>query len=60
MPTRLTPKKLVKRPERLSPGHRLCAGCAASIIMRQILAAVDAPVIIANTHHADHIAKRFL
>ena len=48
MPTRLTPKELVERPERLSPGHRLCAGCAASIIMRQILAAIDAPVVIAN------------
>ena len=47
-PTRLTPKELSKRPERLSPGHRLCAGCGASIIVRQMLAAIDDPVVIAN------------
>jgi pyruvate ferredoxin oxidoreductase beta subunit len=48
MPTKLTPKELAKRPERLSPGHRLCAGCGASIVVRQILAAVDEPVVLAN------------
>ncbi len=48
MATKLTPKELSKRPERLSPGHRLCAGCGATIIVRQILAAIDEPVIIAN------------
>lgn len=47
-PTKLTPKELSKRPERLSPGHRLCAGCGATIIVRQILAAIDDPVVIAN------------
>ncbi len=48
MPTKLTPKELSKRPERLSPGHRLCAGCGASIIVRQMLAAIDDPVVLAN------------
>jgi len=48
MPTKLTPKELSKRPERLAPGHRLCAGCGASIIVRQMLAAIDDPVVIAN------------
>jgi len=48
MATKLTPKELSKRPERLSPGHRLCAGCGASIIVRQMLAAIDDPVVIAN------------
>jgi pyruvate ferredoxin oxidoreductase beta subunit len=48
MATKLTPKELSKRPERLAPGHRLCAGCGASIIVRQMLAAIDAPVVIAN------------
>ena len=48
MATKLTPKELSKRPERLAPGHRLCAGCGASIIVRQILAAIDDPVVIAN------------
>jgi len=48
MATKLLPKELAKRPERLSPGHRLCAGCGASIIVRQMLAAIDEPVVIAN------------
>ena len=48
MATKLTPRELAKRPERLAPGHRLCAGCGASIAVRQILGAVDEPVVVAN------------
>ena len=48
MATRLIPKELAKRGERLAPGHRLCAGCGASIIVRQMLAAIDEPVVIGN------------
>ena len=48
MATKLMPRELAKRPERLAPGHRLCAGCGASIIVRQMLAAIDDPVVIAN------------
>ncbi|MGD1996768.1 MAG: thiamine pyrophosphate-dependent enzyme [Anaerolineae bacterium] len=48
MATRLIPKELAKQPERLAPGHRLCAGCGASIIVRQMLAAIDSPVVISN------------
>jgi pyruvate ferredoxin oxidoreductase beta subunit len=48
MATKLVPKELAKRPERLAPGHRLCAGCGASIIVRQVLAAIDEPVVLAN------------
>jgi pyruvate ferredoxin oxidoreductase beta subunit len=48
MATKLTPKELSKRPDRLAPGHRLCAGCGASIVVRQMLAAIDDPVVIAN------------
>jgi pyruvate ferredoxin oxidoreductase beta subunit len=48
MATRLTLKELSKREDRLSPGHRLCAGCGASIIVRQMMAAIDEPVVIAN------------
>jgi pyruvate ferredoxin oxidoreductase beta subunit len=48
MATRLIPKELAKRPERLAPGHRLCAGCGASIVVRQVLVAIDRPVVIAN------------
>jgi len=48
MATRLVPKELAKKKDRLAPGHRLCAGCGASIIVRQMLAAIDDPVVIAN------------
>jgi len=48
MATKLVPKELAKRPERLAPGHRLCAGCGASIVVRQVLAAIDEPVVLAN------------
>jgi pyruvate ferredoxin oxidoreductase beta subunit len=43
------PKELMKKPERLAPGHRLCAGCGASIVARQVLAAIDDPVVLANS-----------
>ncbi|MGQ9466350.1 MAG: thiamine pyrophosphate-dependent enzyme [Anaerolineae bacterium] len=48
MATKLIPKELAKKPDRLSSGHRLCAGCAAPIIVRQMLAAIDDPVVVAN------------
>lgn len=41
-------KKLSEKPELLAPGHRLCAGCGASIIVRQILLAAEHPVIITS------------
>jgi pyruvate ferredoxin oxidoreductase beta subunit len=41
-------KELSKKEERLASGHRLCAGCAEPIIVRQILLAIDEPVVIAN------------
>ena len=48
MATRLAPKELMKQPERLAPGHRLCAGCGAPIVVRQMLAAIDDPVVVSN------------
>ncbi|MEA3328377.1 MAG: thiamine pyrophosphate-dependent enzyme [Candidatus Omnitrophota bacterium] len=33
-------------PERLSSGHRLCAGCGASIAARQILMGTENPVVV--------------
>lgn len=41
-------KELVNQEEILAPGHRLCAGCGASIVVRQILHAAETPVVIAN------------
>ncbi|MCL6451160.1 MAG: hypothetical protein K6T75_07715 [Acetobacteraceae bacterium] len=39
-------KELTQRPELLSPGHRMCAGCGAPVAIRQILKAVEGPVVI--------------
>lgn len=47
MATALKLKELSKKEERLAPGHRLCAGCAAPTIVRQVLLAIDEPVIVA-------------
>lgn len=33
-------KEFVSRPERLSPGHRMCAGCGAPIAVRNVLGAL--------------------
>ncbi|MBC7319914.1 pyruvate ferredoxin oxidoreductase [bacterium] len=41
-------KELSKKEDRLTGGHRLCAGCGASIAVRQILLAIDKPVVVAN------------
>ncbi len=39
-------KELSERiPERLGPGHRLCAGCGASIVVRQVLMGTEDPVV---------------
>ena len=48
MATALKLKELYKKEDRLTSGHRLCAGCAAPIIVRQVLAAIDEPVVLAN------------
>jgi len=42
----LSLKELSKKPEILSGGHRMCAGCAAPIIVRQVMAALDTPVVV--------------
>ncbi len=39
-------KVLSQRQERLSPGHRLCAGCGASVAVRQILLSTELPVVV--------------
>ncbi|MFH1737107.1 MAG: thiamine pyrophosphate-dependent enzyme, partial [Actinomycetota bacterium] len=36
------------RQEVLSPGHRLCAGCGASIVVRMILKSSPKPVVVAS------------
>ncbi|MDR3256115.1 MAG: hypothetical protein LBT18_00405 [Endomicrobium sp.] len=42
-------KELSKTPERLTSGHRLCAGCGAGIVARQaLIAAGDTPVVVTS------------
>jgi len=48
MATPLTLKELSKQEEKLTPGHRLCAGCGAPIVAKMVLMATDYPVIAAN------------
>lgn len=44
----LSLKELSKLDQTFAPGHRLCAGCAESIIVRQVLMAAGDPVVVAN------------
>ncbi|GAB4265066.1 MAG: thiamine pyrophosphate-dependent enzyme [Thermoleophilia bacterium] len=49
MATKLSPKEYVTRRDRLSGGHRLCAGCGAGVVVRQVLmGAKDYPVVVSN------------
>ena len=41
-------KELAKKEEKFTGGHRLCAGCGASIVARQTMLALDTPVVVAN------------
>lgn len=41
-------KQMSAQQDLLAPGHRLCAGCAESIVVRQILHAVGQPVVVAS------------
>lgn len=43
-----TLKELSNVPEVLAPGHRMCAGCGAPVVVRQILRGAKAPVVVAN------------
>jgi pyruvate ferredoxin oxidoreductase beta subunit len=43
-----TIKELSQKQDILSPGHRLCAGCGASVVVRMILKASQKPVIVAS------------
>lgn len=44
----MTLKSLSHKKDLLSGGHRMCAGCGAPIIMRQVLLALDHPVVLTN------------
>jgi pyruvate ferredoxin oxidoreductase beta subunit len=44
----LTLKGASSKPEGLASGHRLCAGCGESIIVRQVLKAMRGPTIVTS------------
>jgi len=48
MAVQLKLKELTKIEERITGGHRMCAGCGAPIVVRQILLAIEEPVVVAN------------
>ncbi len=41
-------KKLAMGEDRFSHGHRMCAGCGAPIVVKQVLMATDYPIIASN------------
>jgi pyruvate ferredoxin oxidoreductase beta subunit len=49
-------KEQSAKAERLAPGHRFCAGCAEPIIIRQILNAIDEPVVVGAATGCTEIA----
>lgn len=44
----VTLKQLSHEEERFTGGHRLCAGCGAGIVARQVMMAAQGPVIVTN------------
>jgi pyruvate ferredoxin oxidoreductase beta subunit len=47
-PTRLTLRDLSKKEDRLSSGHRMCPGCAAPLVVKMVLMAIDQPVVVTS------------
>ena len=41
-------KEVSRRGERLAPGHRLCAGCGAGAVVRQILLSTETPIVVST------------
>ncbi len=41
-------RELAKKEPKLLPGHRLCAGCAAPVIVKLVLLVAEGPTIIVN------------
>ena len=39
--------ELSQKEDKLAPGHRLCPGCAEGIIVREVLRAIEDPVVVA-------------
>jgi pyruvate ferredoxin oxidoreductase beta subunit len=48
MVTPLNLKELSKQPELFAPGHRMCTGCGAPIVVKMVLMAAQYPLVVAN------------
>lgn len=46
--TKIKLRELCHQEERLAPGHRMCSGCAEAVIVRQVLHAINDPVVVAT------------
>ncbi|TRO46468.1 pyruvate ferredoxin oxidoreductase [Candidatus Bathyarchaeota archaeon] len=44
----ITLREAARKPDGLAPGHRLCAGCDESLIVRMVLKATRGPTIVTN------------
>ncbi len=42
-------RELSKSEDRFTYGHRMCAGCGAPIVVKQVLMATDYPIIASNS-----------
>jgi pyruvate ferredoxin oxidoreductase beta subunit len=40
------PKEIANKPERLTGGHRLCAGCGAPVAVRQVMGVCPGPAVV--------------
>jgi pyruvate ferredoxin oxidoreductase beta subunit len=48
MSTQLTLKELSKKEELFTHGHRMCSGCGAPIVVKQLFLASEHPLVLAN------------
>ncbi len=48
MSTQLTLKELSKKEAQFTHGHRMCSGCGAPIIVKQLFLASDYPLVLSN------------
>jgi len=46
--TTLNLKELSRKEERFTHGHRMCSGCGAPIVVKQVLLSSDYPIVAAN------------
>jgi len=48
MLTPLNLRELSKQPELFAPGHRMCSGCGAPVVVKMVMLAAQYPLVIAN------------